>query len=78
MNNIIKTKRHKIRLFFGIDGLIPERGYCFKIPKWTPEKLKRPFYKFMHYFGNPLLNFLIGYKPLDWKLQNQEEKKLYE
>ena len=55
------TKRHKVRLFFGINGQQHDGSYCFKVPKWGNQK---KMHQFMSLVGNPLLNFVIGYEKM--------------
>lgn len=56
------TLRHKIRLWFGIHGSMPDGSYCFNVPKTGNAMMQRILYKLMYYIGNPLLNKVIGYK----------------
>lgn len=61
---VVLTKRHKIRLMIGIRGKMQSGKYCFGSADKLPKVLHRPFYKFMFYVGDPVLNFLIGYKKI--------------
>ena len=57
------TLRHKIRLALGVHGERHDGSWCFgHLPKWVPFKIARGFYSFMFYVGDPILNFIIGYK----------------
>lgn len=56
------TLRHKVRLFFGINGQSHSGKYYFKVPNWGNLRVQKMMYTFMFYVGNPVLNFFIGYK----------------
>lgn len=56
------TWRHKVRLFLGVNGQHHDGRYTFSVPKWGKISLQKKMYSFMYYIGNPLLNFVIGFK----------------
>lgn len=67
------TTKHKIRLLFGIHGLMEGYGYLFncipeKLINKMPEKFRRWWWNVLMYkYLSPLLNKIFGYTPGDWR-----------
>ena len=54
------TNIHKLRIFMGVNGQHHDGTYCYTVPKWGGFKTQRMMFTFMHFVGNPIMNFVLG------------------